>query len=150
MTTFLLALASLAYLVHSFPTTAWKTSPFSVNPASKLIMPSAVSIESGSIIVYSLVIDQPSNTSMAVYRWNASPDSPASLGMQMILFANAIENPIIVVLKDSIRISFYQPGTVSYHEAWMRKSDLVPLAIVNTGTQTGGIYLPANDLFLRR
>ena len=150
MTTFLLALASLAYLVHSFPTTTWKTSPFSVNPASKLITPSAVSIESGSIIVYSLVLDQPSNTSMAVYRWNASPDSPASLGMQMIMFASAIENPTIVVLRDSIRISYYIPETLTYQEAWMRKSDLAPLAIVNTGTQTGGIYLPRNDLFLRR
>ena len=87
---FFLLINLLAITIHPFPATAWKTSPFSVNPASKLIMPSAVSIESGSIIVYTLVLDQPSNTSMAVYRWNASPDFPTQLGMQMAMFANTI------------------------------------------------------------
>ena len=144
---FIILLVSFA---SCFPGSAWKVSPFSVNPASKLIMPTYLAIESGNIVAYTLVLDLPSNTTMGIYRWNASPDSPTLLGSQIVLFASTIENPRIVILKDSFRIDYYQPGTVTYHEMWIRKSDLLPLVFMSTGTQTGGVYLPMNDLLLRR
>ena len=140
----------LTNFVSSFPGSTWKVSPFSVNPASKLIMPTYLAIESGNVVAYTLVLDLPSNTSMMIYRWNASPDSPTLFGSQLVSFANTIENPRIVILKDSFRIDYFQPGTVTYHEFWIRKSDIVPLVFMSTGTQTGGVYLAMNDLLLRR
>ena len=99
----------------SYPLTPIKSSPFSINPATHLLIPSVVSIEDGKIIVYTIRLDSATNTSMLLYRWNATPDAPTILAMQTGSFPSAISNIIISVLANSIRLSYLLTGTGIYY-----------------------------------
>ena len=109
-----ICLSLLTLAAVSYPVTPIKSSPFTVNPATHLLMPSVISIEGGKIIVYSIILDAPTNTSFLMYRWDATPDSPTILGTQTGSFPSAIQNPTISVLANSIRLSYLQAGTGVY------------------------------------
>ena len=122
-----LCIVLLTFSAMSYPTVSWRTSPFTINPSNDLIEPSVISIEGGSIIVYTVTLRKSDRKFMLLYRWNATADPPTILATQTGTFVGALDKLSISLLANNIRFSYFLTGS-TYFEVRFRKSDLAPLA----------------------
>ena len=122
-----LCIVLLTFSAVSYPTVGWRTSPFTINPANDLIEPSVISIEDGSVIIYTVTLRKSDRKYMLLYRWNATADPPTILAMQTGTFVGALDKLRISLLANNIRLRYFLTGS-TFFEVRLRKSDLAPLA----------------------
>ena len=128
-----LCIVLLTFSVASYPSISWRTSPFTINPSNDLIEPSVISIEGGSVIIYTVTLRKSDRKYMLFYRWNATADPPTILATQTGTFVGALDKLSISLLANNIRVSYFLTGS-TYFEIRLRKSDLAPLAGFPTTT----------------